>query len=374
MLDPFKEKIQKLEAASNLRQLRQIPENCINLSSNDYLGLNSNRGLRDEFLNQCELNKIEFSAASSRLLTGNSSFYSKLEDSLASLFGREASLVFNSGYHANIGILPALASKNDIVLADKLVHASIIDGLKLCPSEIVRYRHLDYEHLETLLTKHARADRNVFIVSESIFSMDGDCADLNALVKLKKKFGALLYIDEAHAFGAYGENGLGMAEVQNCIQDIDLIVGTFGKALASVGSYLICDDIIKQYLINHSRSLIFTTALPPINLAWTEFLLKKLPQFSHERKLLQNLSLDFSNSIDSKYNSHIIPYIFGENELTVKAAKQLQKLGYYVLPIRQPTVPKGTARLRISLKSDIEFAGLTDLITYLNKHESKLDQ
>ncbi|MDR0941123.1 MAG: aminotransferase class I/II-fold pyridoxal phosphate-dependent enzyme, partial [Bacteroidales bacterium] len=260
--------LDELRTQGNFRFLRSsVPHNCINLSSNDYLGLCNDGELYNRFLDENSTRSYSFSAASSRLLTGNCAEYGELEHRLCQLFHREAALVFNSGYHANCGILPALAGKNDLIVADKLVHASIIDGIRLAHCDFERFRHADYAHLERILHEKHNTYEHIFIVSESIFSMDGDCADLKKLVELKQKYNCLLYIDEAHAFGVRGAQGLGLAEEQGVIADIDLLVATFGKAIASVGAFVVCNKILHSYLINHSRTLIFTTALPPINIA-----------------------------------------------------------------------------------------------------------
>jgi 8-amino-7-oxononanoate synthase len=248
-----------------------------------------------------------------------------------------------------------LCNKNDLILADKSVHASIIDGIKLCSAETKRYRHKDYEHLIKLIEKHYKNKDNIFIVSESIFSMDGDIADLKKLVDIKNKYNAILYIDEAHAVGTRGDNGLGYSEELSLINDIDIIVGTFGKALASQGAFVICNNVIKEYLINTSRSLIYTTALPPINVAWTNFIVEKLPSFSEERKRLKEYSKIFCETLNLEiHESNIIPIILGENNIALRFAKKLQQQGFFVLPIRHPTVPKETARLRFSLKADLK--------------------
>lgn len=218
-------------------------------------------------------------------MTGNFTVYTELEQLLAERFNREAALLFNSGYHANTGILPALADKQTVILADKLVHASIIDGILLSGVPFQRYRHNDYNHLETLLKRFSGECEQLFIVTESIFSMDGDIADLRRLVELKKTYpNVVLYVDEAHAIGVRGKNGLGIAEEQGCIADIDLLVGTFGKALASMGAYVICDRTIREYLVNYMRPLIFSTALPPFQIAWTRFIFERLPDFTSSRK------------------------------------------------------------------------------------------
>ena len=276
-------------------------------------------------------------------------------------------MLFNSGYHANTGILPALADKQTLILADKLVHASIIDGILLSGAPFQRYRHNDYNQLETLLKKNAGQYEQLFIVTESIFSMDGDVADLRRLVELKKSYpNVCLYVDEAHAIGVRGKNGLGIAEEQDCIREIDLLVGTFGKALASMGAYVVCSRTIREYLVNCMRPLIFSTALPPAQIAWTRFIFERLPEFSSLREELTLTSHLLSDALEGKggeiSESHIIPYIIRENNDCISKAEELQRKGFYCLPVRPPTVPKGMARIRFSLTADITTEQLTQLI------------
>jgi 8-amino-7-oxononanoate synthase len=368
-MDVFKQQLEKL---STQNQYRSIPDlvhqgryimrenrKMLNMSSNDYLGLASNENLRQSFLQQYGDNFPSFTSSSSRLLTGNFPVYTDLEQLIAQCFQRESALLFNSGYHANLGILPALTTTKSLILADKLVHASMIDGIRLSQCEFFRYRHNDYEHLKSLLEKNARKFDRTFIVTESVFSMDGDVVDLNYLVQLKKQFpNTYLYVDEAHAIGVYGKNGLGIAERANVIADIDLLVGTFGKALASMGAYVVCDKILKECLINQMRPLIFSTALPPFNVAWTHFIFERLPQLSKERTHLEQLSAFLRQEVEHRTQimpsqTCIVPYILGENEATLAKAKALQEQGYYCLPIRPPTVPKGTSRIRLSLTADM---------------------
>ena len=368
-MDAFKQQLEQLSAQN---QYRSIPDlvhqgryitrenrKMLNMSSNDYLGLASNENLRQSFLQQYGDNFPSFTSSSSRLLTGNFPVYTDLEQLIAQRFQRESVLLFNSGYHANLGILPALTTTKSLILADKLVHASMIDGILLSQCEFFRYRHNDYEHLTNLLVKNAGKFDRTFIVTESVFSMDGDVVDLNYLVQLKKQFpNTYLYVDEAHAIGVYGKNGLGIAERANVIADIDLLVGTFGKALASMGAYVVCDQILKECLINQMRPLIFSTALPPFNVAWTHFIFERLPQLSKERTHLEQLSAFLRQEVGHRTQimpsqTCIVPYILGENEATLAKAKDLQEQGYYCLPIRPPTVPKGTSRIRLSLTADM---------------------
>ena len=368
-MDAFKQQLEQLSAKN---QYRSIPDlvhqgryimrenrKMLNMSSNDYLGLASNENLRQSFLQQYADNFPSFTSSSSRLLTGNFPVYTDLEQFIAQRFQRESALLFNSGYHANLGILPALTTTKSLILADKLVHASMIDGIRLSQCEFFRYRHNDYEHLKSLLEKNAGKFDRTFIVTEAVFSMDGDVADLNYLAQLKTQFpNTYLYVDEAHAIGVYGKNGLGIAEQANVIADIDLLVGTFGKALASMGAYVVCDQILKECLINQMRPLIFSTALPPFNVAWTHFIFERLPQFSKERTHLEQLSAFLRQEVEHRTQimpsqTCIVPYILGKNDATLAKAKDLQEQGYYCLPIRPPTVPKDTSRIRLSLTADM---------------------
>ncbi len=326
----------------------------LNLSSNDYLGLASRQDLQETFMEKWKEEHYAFSSSSSRLLTGNFRIYTTLEQLIAERFHREAALVFNSGYHANTGILPALTDKYSLILADKLVHASIIDGLLLSGAPFQRYRHNDYDHLEMLLRKNAGSYEQIFIATESVFSMDGDVCNLRRLVDLKRQYpNVCLYVDEAHAIGVRGKNGLGIAEEQDCIQDIDLLIGTFGKALASMGAYVVCSRTIREYLINRMRPFIFSTALPPMQIAWTRFIFERLPLFAGERNNLALTSRILREALRGKggeiSESHIIPYIVGDNKECILKAEELQQKGFYCLAVRPPTVPQGTARIRFSL-------------------------
>lgn len=363
--------LQQLEARQNLRRLPRA-EHCgktlqtegramLNLSSNDYLGLATDEALRMEFLQTLTPENFLPSASSARLLTGNFPAHEALEQELAHRFGRESALVFNSGYHMNLGILPAVCDARSLILADKLVHASLIDGIRLSGARCIRFRHNHYDQLEQLLERHHRDYERIVVVTESLFSMDGDEADLRRLVALKHRYpNVLLYVDEAHAIGVRGPHGLGCAEEQGCLADIDFLCGTFGKALASVGGYIVCSQLVRDYLVNRMRPFIFTTALPPVNLQWTLFLFRQLDRWSEARAHLQRLSNRLATALrergyDCPSTSHILPLTVGESEAAVRKALELQRNGFYVLPVRPPTVPEGTSRLRLSLT-----AALTD--------------
>ena len=375
-LDELKQQGNLRQFTSNIQQGRYIEiknHTMLNLSSNDYLGLASDIKLREQFFEETPNELRIMSSSSSRLLTGNFPEYEQLEGSLRQAFQGRAALLFNSGYHMNIGILPALCDSKTLILADKLVHASMIDGIRLSIAKYVRYRHNDLDHLTQLLqTYHADEtfDR-IIVVTESIFSMDGDETDLAALVRIKKQFAkVMLYVDEAHAIGVRGEQGLGCAEQYGVIDDIDLLVGTFGKALASVGGYLICHPIIREYLINSMRPLIFSTAQPPICMAWTDFIFQKVLTLKNERQHLSNISRYLQQAVLSKCfdcpsTSHIVPVIIGESQKTVDKATQLQRAGFYIMPVRPPTVPKHSSRLRISLTTQVSQTDLDQLVGLL---------
>jgi len=379
-------RLSKLHEVENFRTLKDVEavgsniiyndKEMINLSSNDYLGLGFDKAIVDEFHKYINANNLDvyYTSASSRLLTGNHKNYTSLEKNIAETFEREAALVFNSGYHANTGILPALAGKSDLIIADKFVHASIIDGINLSKAEMVRFRHMDYLQLQDILSKRRDDYENVFIVSESIFSMDGDVADMQMLIDIKNEYDAFLYIDEAHAIGVRGVNGLGCCEEQVCIDDVDFIVGTFGKALASMGAYCVCDQVFKDYLINNMRTLIFTTALPPVNVAWTEFIFDKLPELQEKRIHLEEISNRLREAIDEMGyktfgDSHIVPLITGSNESSVELSEYLQENNFFALPVRQPTVPAGSARIRFSLNANIEDWQMDQLIEILRNYK-----
>ncbi|WP_428994483.1 8-amino-7-oxononanoate synthase [Barnesiella viscericola] len=387
-MDRYASQLETLAHNGNLRRLLEMkPQglylvrdgvSMLNLSSNDYLGLADNVALKSEFLQTLDPQTCRFSSTSSRLLTGNYPAYTRLEKRLAQLYGAESALVFNSGYHANSGILPAVTDSRSLILADKLVHASIVDGIGLSKARCIRYRHNNYEQLERLVAENADQYERIFIVTESIFSMDGDESDLPRLVSLKRQYPQVcLYLDEAHAFGVRGQLGLGCAEEQGVVGDIDFLVGTFGKAAASMGAFVICSETMKQYLVNTMRPLIFTTALPPVNLEWTLFIVNKICDMQERREHLAQIGRrvrEVLNPLNGGIvsSSHIIPYVLGESERAVEVALRLQHEGFYLLPVRPPTVPRGTSRLRISLNAECSDSDIDRLITTLQHIQSSL--
>lgn len=341
----------------------------LNLSSNDYLGINQQTQFQEQFFDEYPVASHYLSSSSSRLLTGNFEEHQRLETALSKAFGR-SSLLFNSGYHMNVGLLPALTDARSLIISDELIHASIIDGIRLSKAQRQRYLHQNLIELQRLVeVAQQRCDIDqIFIVTESIFSMDGDVTDLQALVALKHAHDkVILYVDDAHGIGVYGKVGLGCAEAQNCLLDIDILLGTFGKALASQGGYVICSSMLRDYLINTVRPLIFSTALPPLNLAWTCFIFEQIQSMDQQRQHLADLSQRIISAIHAKQRqcpsqSHIVPIIYGENTLAVSKAQHMQQQGFYVLPIRPPTVAIGSARVRICLNANLRWDDLEPLV------------
>ncbi len=381
----LRQQLQRLKEQGLQRQILPVQTTAIsriqvagreylNLAGNDYLGLGSNRELALDFFSSLEadncLEQYGLGSGASRLMTGNHDQYRQLEESLAALYGVDKALVFNSGYHCNIGLLPALARKGDLVLADKLCHASMIDGMRLCRAKVIRYPHLDYNRVEDLLKKNQQNKNNkkqtVFIVTESIFSMDGDCADLATLVRLKEQYGAVLYVDEAHGVGIRGQSGLGLIEEQGVTKQVDLLVGTFGKAWAGQGAFVACSGTVYDFLVNTARSLIFTTGLPPINIHWLNFILPKIKKMTEERQQLHDLGNTLRKAIqekglDTDGDSQIVPVMIGDSARAVAVADQLRQHGFWISAVRPPTVPHGTSRLRLTLTADMDFQQLASL-------------
>ena len=370
MYESYYEILKKLDENSHLRNIKDFSskdekyiyfddKRFLNLSSNNYLGFADSKSITREFLDS-EGDKYSFGSASARLLTGTLPIYRELEELIAVLFCKSATLLFNSGYHANVGINSSLAAREDVIFSDKLNHASIIDGMKLSEGKFFRYPHNDMEALERLLIRERKNFNNAVIVSESVFSMDGDIADICRLVELKNKYNCILVLDEAHAFGVFGKKGLGVCETLGLINEVDLIIGTFGKAIGSMGAFATGNKVLIDYLINKARSFIFSTALPPINVAFSKWIIEnKLPDTFEKRKYM----LELGRKLNSE--SHIIPVVIGENQKTVEMCDILYQNGYFTLPIRPPTVPVGTSRIRLSLTTEIQQKDLVKLMEIL---------
>lgn len=365
----------------NLRcdhRFRVIPTgdvgNLIDLSSNDYMSLASNaEEYFPEFLKR--LRPEHLTSSASRLLSSRQDISSAFENRLEELYGRPA-LLFNSGYHANTGTISALASLPDtVIFADKLAHASMLDGLAISRKEFRRFRHNDISHLRTLIDRYGSGASQILIITESIFSMDGDEAPLRELVALKSEYpGVFLYVDEAHAFGVRGESGLGLAQELGLMDEIDLLLVTLGKAAAASGAFVVCSQDVKSLLINCSRSFIFSTAQPPAAIVWASIMVEALINMSSRRKRLVDLSNSFITrlngitTVPSPSQSQIVPWIIGGAEKTLRAAAMLREAGFLALPIRRPTVPPGSERIRFSLSAsltDSELSSLIDAINYI---------
>ena len=369
----IKNELKELEENGQFRQIPEISSKTgnklyfdnkefINFASNDYLDISTNKELKNEFL---AINNSFLSSASARLLTGSSSEYQELESTLAQLFNKESCLIFNTGYQCNLGVISTLCNKGDVVFSDKLNHASIIDGMKLSEGDFIRYKHLDYEHLEEILKTKRNNYNRALIVSESVFSMDGDIADIERLVELKNKYNCLLMIDEAHAFCAVGENLAGISHNK----DVDIITATFGKALGSFGAFCVSNSDIINYLINKSRSFIFSTSIPPINIAWSNWLLTQKNNFIKEQKAKLDKLIEEAHILlpNTPSKSQIIPIIIGSNENTIAIAEKLRSEGYYIPAIRPPTVPKGSARLRISLTANSKLEDFKNVLKIIHE-------
>jgi 8-amino-7-oxononanoate synthase len=323
----------------------------LDFSSNDYLALSEHPAVIE---GSCRaLREWGAGAGAARLMSGDLGLCGQLEREIAQLKGKEAALLFGSGYLANIGVIPALVGRGDVIFTDRLNHASIYDGCRLSGARILRFRHNDPDHLEMLLHKE-RGRGRALIVAESIYSMDGDRCPLAELVALKERFACLLLVDEAHATGLYGDNGGGLVEEDGVGTGVDLIMGTFGKALGSYGAYLAASAVLIRYLLNRARSFIYTTALPPAvlgaSLAAVE-LVRSAPELRAElhRKValfkteLRQLGLQVTGS------SQIVPVVIGDSRRALLLAAALEESGIFVAAVRPPTVPAGTARLRFSI-------------------------
>ena len=369
----FEATLSELKNTGNLRRIPlSLGDGMVDFTSNDYLGFGSDELLREEFFSRHSGASLAMTSSASRLLAASQDSYSSLEQCLEDSYGRPA-LLFNSGYHANTGIIAAIASSSSLILADRLVHASIIDGMKLSGASFRRFPHNDFDKLESLLEDNYKKHDSVIVIVESIYSMDGDRADLGRVADLKKRFpDIILYVDEAHAVGVSGEAGLGETVRQGTFQSVDIIVGTFGKALASFGAFAVVSKPVRDYLINKSRALIFSTALPPIQVAWSEFVWRHMLSADSARANLERNSNLMAEIIPGGEPSHIRPWIIGDAVKAVEISGILAKNGFNVLPIRTPTVPPGTERLRFSLSAAInpeEFVRLRQAINTINRQK-----
>ncbi len=327
------------------------------LCSNNYLGLADHPALAAASTSAIE--QYGTSSGASRLVSGTMELHERLERAVASFKGTEAALIFNSGHAANTGIIPALVRKGDVVFSDRLNHASIIDGILLSGARPVRYPHNDHAALALLMEKHAERHptERFLIVSDGVFSMDGDIAPLAELVALKRRYSALLMIDDAHGCGVLGEQGRGSAELLGVAGDIDIQMGTFGKALGSFGAYAAVSAELRDLLINRARSFIFSTSLPPAVLAASlaAIELVQTPEGGELRRQLSVNSSFFRSSLARAGftipdgTTQIVPIVIGSSDTTMQFSEALLAEGIFAQGIRPPTVPVGTSRLRFTL-------------------------
>jgi glycine C-acetyltransferase len=324
------------------------------LCSNNYLGLASHPALKEAAIKGVE--RFGTGSGAARLVSGNMELHEALEARIAAFKGTEAALLFNSGYSANTGIIPALVGRGDIVFSDRLNHASIVDGSLLSRARLVRYPHNDLHALRRLLTGTKTGGRRL-IVTDGVFSMDGDLAPLRELVAVKKEYGALLLVDDAHGTGVLGESGRGCAELCGVMAEIDIQMGTLGKALGSFGAYVAASREIVDLLVNRARSFIFSTSLPPAVIAASLAAIDLIdsPAGRELRGRLAGNSAQFRSALraagfDTMGSvSQIVPVFVGEAVTTMEYSRMLLEEGIFVQGIRPPTVPAGSSRLRCTL-------------------------
>jgi 8-amino-7-oxononanoate synthase len=348
----------------------------INLCSNDYLGLAEHPQLKEAVVRALE-SGTRTGGTGSRLLSGQTESWRELEEEFAKFAGTEAALFFGSGYAANIGMLAALVGPDDVVYSDLLNHASLIDGMRLSGARKVIYPHLDLNLLEERLRKDAGAPWRRIIVTESIFSMNGDVAPLREIADLAGNYGAAMIVDEAHATGVHGPAGGGLAAQAGILSQVLATLHACGKALGSVGAFVCGPAIIKEHLINHARTFIFSTALPPYLAEQIRAALRLAMGMEREREILKRRSFAMIRALrregfdTANSSSQIVPVMIGTNEDTLKAAGHLQTAGFAVRGIRPPTVPQGQARLRLSLTSKIDEDDLQRLVMSLTRWQEK---
>jgi 8-amino-7-oxononanoate synthase len=370
-----------LSKLQNSGKLRQLPAPSpqghgvwIDFTTNDYLGLSHN----PEALNAADTagKLYGVGATGSRLLSGNNALFEAFEAQIARDKHTESALIFNSGFQANVGALSALLDQHvlqalPLVFFDKLNHASLYQAAFLSGAELIRYRHNDMNHLEALLKKHCHSTRPKFIVTETVFGMDGDIAPLQDLVALTSRYGALLYLDEAHATGVFGPHGYGISTTVNLTDIPHVIMGTFSKAVGSSGGYIACSHLIKNYLVNTASGFIYSTAPSPIIIGAAAKGWEMLKSLDQERHNLQELAAYTRTQINNLgfntgySHSHIIPLIIGEENHAVSAQAALRDKGVNVSCIRPPTVPPKTARLRIALTTSHGLADIERLMEAL---------
>ena len=325
---------------------------AINFSSNDYLGLASHPRLQQAAIES--LQACGTGATASRSTCGSHPGFERVEEKLAALKGFPKALVLNSGFQANISLLPLLADRHSLLLADRLNHSSLIQGAVLSQCKMQRYRHSDLEHLRQLLEKNqAGAQARTLIVTESVFSMDGDSSDVDALIRLADEFQALLVVDEAHATGVLGPHGMGLT----CGKAVDLVIGTFGKACGSFGAYIACSESMWEYILNCCAGFVYSTALPAAVIGAAEAALELIPQMDEERAQLHARADLLRHTLWAQgwstclSTTQIIPVLVGDEQEALELSAWLEEKGVLAMAIRPPTVAPGQARIRLGLSA-----------------------
>lgn len=346
-------------------------QTLINFSSNDYLGLANQPQLADVFAQSVA--SFGFGSSASHMICGHQQPHKALEEELASFLQRDSALLFSSGYMANLAILTSLPEKGDVIIADKLNHASLIDGARLSQADCLRYAHCDMHALDQRL---AKSSQNKFVVTDSVFSMDGDIAPLKEIVRLCEKYNAVLIVDDAHGFGVLGETGAGCSE-HFCLSEkqVPVLMGTLGKAIGGYGAFVAGEKNLVNYLIQTARSYIYTTAMPA---AVAQANLENLKEIKNNPQLLKDLldNIAYFRGLCSQYNikltnsnTPIQPLIIGDNDKTLAASEQLLQAGILVGAIRPPSVAKNSARLRMTLSAAHSKKHIEFLVTQLTKLE-----
>jgi len=339
-----------------------------NLASNDYFQLRSHPNVIDGIKKACE--KYGSGSGASPLLSGFLQCHQDLLDEILNWKKKPSGMLFNSGFVANQALLKHLPGKKDLILADRLIHHSLAQALLQGPAKFKRYGHLDMQELEKLLKKYSKDFDTIFVVTESVFSMDGDYPDLKNLVELKNKFPFLLILDEAHGTGVFGKNGGGLAEEMGVLPEVDILIGTFGKALASMGAYVLANNSsVIDYLTNVAGEYIYSTFLAPSQVGAAHEAIKLIKDFDKQREKIRKLSKYFRKSLNQNsflFESPIIPILIKDPMETMVLRDRLLEKGFLVGAVRPPTVPGNTSRLRISLHTGVKESLVDELIPLLD--------
>ena len=357
--------LREIEARGQLRTL-EIPAG-INFCSNDYLGLAANPALRVAVMDAVARAE-RVGSTGSRLLAGNTREWEALEREFAEFAGTDAALYFTSGYAANVGLLSAILGRGDIVFSDAANHASLIDGARISGAEKVVFPHCDLAALELALHDRVSQPGRKLVVTESVFSMDGDLAPLRELTVLAKRYGAEMVVDEAHATGVFGAEGRGRVAELGLVDEIFAVVHMCGKALASAGAFVCGGATLKKYLVNRARTFLFNTALPPYFAEQIRAAMALARRADAERARLRTMSAKLREDLRAggwdtgTSASQIVPVLLGENDVAMRIASELGREGFAVRAIRPPTVAEGTARLRLSLNCKLKDEELARLV------------